>query len=201
MTEAEIKANILTFIAAGNETAANALTWAVMLLSMSPEWLDIVRAEAETAWSGPQETLTDRLPMTRAVIEETLRLYPSIVAISREAVAEDEICGSRIKPGSMVVVCPYVLHRHRALWSDPDVFDPSRFAQGRTRHDRFSWIPFGVGPRICIGSAFALQEITILLSMIVQNFDLTLPKGHEVKPVLRVTLKPSCGLPMLVRAR
>jgi cytochrome P450 len=201
MSEAEIRSNVLTFIAAGHETTANALAWSLFLLSESPEWRKLVAAEVEHAF-GPVKNLVERLAVTRAVIEEAIRLYPPIAAISRVAIDSDKVAGEDIRPGSMVVIAPYVLHRHRQLWQRPDVFDPSRFL-GATRANinRFTYLPFGAGPRVCIGSTFALQEATIVLATIVKNFDFEMKPGHVVRPVLRVTLRPAGGLPMKITSR
>ena len=202
MSEAEVRANILTFIAAGQETTANALTWALFLLSQSPEWNERIAAEADREIGGPVENLADRLPQTRAVIDEAMRLYPPIVAISRVALAADQLAGAQVKRGSLVVIAPYVLHRHRLLWTQPDSFAPERFlGAGRETVDRFAYLPFGIGARTCIGGAFALQEATIVLATIARNFKLELLPGHKVWPVQKVTLKPGNGLAMIPRAR
>jgi cytochrome P450 len=202
MTEGEVRSNILTFIAAGHETTANALTWALFLLSQLPEWQDRVRTEASRELGGRSIGLAERLVETRAVIEEAIRLYPPIAAISRVALGPDDLSGARVERGSLVVISPYVLHRHRRLWSRPDEFVPERFlADARTRLDRCAYLPFGAGPRTCIGSAFALQEATIVLATIVRHFDMAMKPGHRVWPLLRVTLRPSGGLPMIIRFR
>jgi cytochrome P450 len=202
LCEAEVRANIITFIAAGHETTANAIAWSLFLLSQSEEWREQVAAEAERELAGPIEGLAERLTKTRAVIDEAIRLYPPIPVISRAALAADEIGGHRIRRRTMVVVAPYVLHRHRMLWEEPDLFDPTRFLPGaRTRIDRFAYLPFGVGPRVCIGSAFALQEATIVLASIMSNFELKLAPNQAVWPMLRVTLRPAGGLQMVVRPR
>src|SRR5262249_19911222 len=161
MTESEVRANIITFISAGHETTANTLSWALYLVSQSPRWRDLVAEEAAREFAGPVDTLADRLVLTRAVIDEALRLYPPIAAISRSALGPDELAGVAVKRGTMVVVSPYVLHRHRTLWKDPDIFAPERFLNGeREKIDRYAYLPFGAGPRICIGATFALQEAT-----------------------------------------
>ena len=201
-TEAELRSNILTFIAAGHETTSNTLSWAMFLLSRSAEWRERVKAEVDREMNPEPANLRDRLVATRAVIEETIRLYPPIAAISRVALGGDELGGESVKRGSLIVISPYVLHRHRSLWDRPDVFDPSRFlGNRRSRIDRFAYLPFGVGPRKCIGSAFALQEATLVLAAIVKNFDFVLCPDHKVWPILRVTLRPANGLPMLIRKR
>lgn len=202
LSEVEVRANILTFIAAGHETTANSITWSLFLLSQSPEWRRRVQAEADRELDGDVEGLAERLVETRAVIDEANRLYPPIAAISRAALAPDELAGEPIRRGTMVVIAPYVLHRHRALWADPDAFDPNRFLDGaRERIDRFAYLPFGVGPRICIGATFALQEAAIVVATVMRHFTLELAPGHAVWPVHRVTVRPSGGLPMIVRRR
>jgi cytochrome P450 len=200
MSQAEVRANAITFIAAGHETTANAITWSLFLLSQSQEWRERVRAEARREIGGPAEDCAERLVDTRAVIEEAIRLYPPIAAISRVAIGPDEVAGHKVKAGSMIVIAPYVLHRHRTLWEQPDVFDPNRFLVGaRSAIHRYAYLPFGVGPRICIGSAFALQEAILVVATIAKNFEFELPPGQRVWPVLRVTLRPEGGLSMLVR--
>jgi cytochrome P450 len=202
MTAAEVRSNILTFIAAGHETTANSLAWSLFLLSQSPAWRERVEAEVDREIGSPIEGLADRLTVTRAAIEEAIRLYPPIAAISRVATAGDTLGGEPLRRGSLVVIAPYVLHRHRRLWDDPDVFDPGRFlGDARKSIDRFAYLPFGAGPRTCIGSAFALQEATLVLAVIMSRFTLTLAPRHAVWPLLRVTLRPEGGLPMTVRLR
>ncbi len=202
MTEAEVRSNILTFIAAGHETTANCLSWSLFLLSQSAEWREKVAAEARRELGGPIDGLPERLVLTRAVIDEALRLYPPIAAISRVAKGPDDLAGSAVKRGSMVVIAPYVLHRHRRLWHAPDCFDPHRFlGEARSQIDRFAYLPFGAGVRTCIGSAFALQEATLVLATIMRNCVLQPAPGHAVWPLLRVTLRPAGGLPMTVTWR
>ncbi len=202
MTEAEVRSNILTFIAAGHETTANSLSWALFLLSQSPEWRDRVAGEADRECFGPAANMAGRFVETLAVIEEAMRLYPPIAAISRVALGPDDLGSERVKRGSLVVIAPYVLHRHRLLWERPDTFDPSRFlGAARTRIDRFAYLPFGAGPRTCIGSAFALQEATVVLAKIARHFTYQMKQGHAVWPLLRVTLRPATGLPTVIRRR
>jgi cytochrome P450 len=197
MSEAEVRSNIITFIAAGHETTANAVAWTLFLLSQSPEWCARVKAEACRELGGTVAGLAERLPIARAVIDEALRLYPPLPAISRAAVGPDELAGVKIKPGSMVVIAPYVLHRHRMLWNRPDVFDPTRFlGSARDAIPKYTYLPFGVGPRICIGSPFALQEATIVVATVARHFDFAMAPGQNVWPVLKVTLRPKDGLLM-----
>ncbi|MBV9246797.1 MAG: cytochrome P450 [Methylobacteriaceae bacterium] len=202
LSEAELRGNIITLIAAGHETTANALAWSLFLLSQSEEWRERVAAEADREFGGDIDGLADRLVETRAVIEEALRLYPPIVATSRVAIEPDELAGTPVRAGAMVVVAPYVLHRHRLLWERPDIFDPHRFlGEARREIDRYAYLPFGAGPRICVGAAFALQEATLVLSALVRNFELALAPGFNVEPLLRITLRPKGGLAMIVRRR
>jgi cytochrome P450 len=201
LSDVEVRANILTFIAAGQETTANCITWTLYLLSQSHEWRERVQAEADNEW-GSLDSLAERLVVTRAVIDETNRLYPPITAISRSALDCDELAGETIKPGTLIVIAPYVLHRHRALWTRPNAFDPNRFfGKARESIDRFAYLPFGVGPRICIGATFAIQEASIMVATIMRHFTLEMVSGSTPWPVQKVTLRPKGGLPMIVRRR
>jgi cytochrome P450 len=195
----EVRSNILTFLSAGHETTANTLAWSFFLLSKSPEWRSIVAEEAGRELSKPADGLADRLIATKAVLEEALRLYPPIAALSRQALETDHLGHMAVRPRSLIVISPYVLHRHRRLWSDPDAFDPTRFLpERRGAIPRFAYLPFGIGPRTCIGSSFALQEATIVLAVLTRSFDLRLAPQAEVWPVQRITLRPANGLPMQI---
>jgi cytochrome P450 len=202
MSEIEVKANILTFIAAGQETTANALTWALYLLASSPEWSARVLEEAESELHGDLDGIADRMPITQAVLDEALRLYPPITATTRTAAARDQLFGEQIEAKTMVVVAPYLLHRHRLLWDDPDLFDPSRFLTSATKKiERGAFIPFGTGARMCLGASFAHQEATIVLASLVKNFELRLAPGQTVWPQQGITLRPRDPLLMMARAR
>jgi cytochrome P450 len=203
LSETEVRANILTFIAAGHETTANCIAWSLFLLSQSDEWRARVQEEADHKLDDmAEEGATDSLHDTRAVIDEANRLYPPITAISRAAIGHDELNGQTIKPGTLVVIAPYVLHRHRALWAKPSRFDPNRFAgSARDNIDRFAYLPFGAGPRVCIGATFAIQEASIVIATLMRHFTLQLAPGHVAWPVQKVTLRPKGGLPMMVRRR
>ncbi|HXD46735.1 MAG TPA: cytochrome P450 [Pseudolabrys sp.] len=203
LSEAEVRANVLTFIAAGHETTANCLTWSLYLLSQSREWRERLCAEAERELDrGDPASLADRLVETRAVIDESNRLYPPISAISRVARGDDELSGHAVRRGTMVVIAPYVLHRHRALWTQADAFSPERFLPGaRETIERFAYLPFGAGPRVCIGSAFALQEACVTLAMLARDFDFALAPGHVVRPVQKMTLRADGGMRMILTRR
>ena len=203
LDEASVAANVLTFIGAGHETTANGLTWSLYLLALHPEWRAQVEQEVDEALAeGVTEAALPRLIRTRATFEEALRLYPPAASLSREAIGADELCGRLIRPGETVVISPWVLHRHRQLWDRPDYFDPTRFMPGRRESiDRFAYLPFGAGPRVCIGMGFALQEAVILLASVVKQVRLDLAPGHKVEPVMRITLRPRGGMPMILHRR
>ena len=204
LSEPEIRANVITFIGAGHETTANTLSWSLFLLSEHPAWRARLEAEADAALPEghfPEGGL-ERLVETRAVIEEALRLYPPAATLSREAIGPDHIMGRTIRAGTTVVIAPWVLQRHKLLWANPDLFDPSRFLPGaRETIDRFAYLPFGAGPRVCIGQSFAVQEATIILATILRHYRLDLAPGHVVTPQQRVTLRPKGGLPMMLHRR
>ena len=194
----EVFDNAMTFIFAGHETTANALAWTLYLLSQFPEADAKVAAEvAAIDAAALSRGDIPELPFTRAVLEESMRLYPPAPFISREAVAVDVVGGRSIAPRTSVLVSTWILHRHRLLWERPDEFDPDRFlGQKRDAIHRFAYLPFGAGPRICIGMAFAMQEATVALAAIVRRFRLELDAGAEVHPLARITLRPKNGLKM-----
>lgn len=194
--EAEVFDNVLTFVFAGHETTSNALAWALYLLSLHPD------SEARAADEAAAHDDTASLAYTRMVLEETMRLYPPAPIISRDSVGADTLGGFAIRPKTSIMISPWVLHRHRKLWTDPDYFDPERFAPGRKEKiHRFAYLPFGAGPRVCIGMGFALQEATIILSSILRRYRLELVPGFAVEPLARITLRPRHGVKMRVWKR
>ncbi|MDX7951207.1 cytochrome P450 [Lichenihabitans sp. Uapishka_5] len=204
LSEDDVKANIVTFIAAGHETTSNTLTWALYLLSQDEQVR--LRVEAEVDAALPDQRIVagslEKLPFTRAVIEETLRLYPPAATLTRDAAGPDMLGPLRIKAGSRIVISPWVLHRHKRLWEQPQAFDPDRFLPPRKASvDRFAYLPFGAGPRVCIGASFALQEAIVILATVLRAYRLTLCQGHSVMPIQRVSLRSQGGMPMLVRRR
>ena len=203
MSDFDVRSNIMTFIGAGHETTANTLTWTLYLLSQARDWRARVTAEIDAHFDADSDAdPSEILPITRAVIDEALRLYPPAATLSREAIGEDWLVGLRIAPGTVVTVAPYLLHRHRRLWKDPELFDPTRFlGAARDKIDRFAYLPFGAGPRICIGMAFALQEAVIVLAHLLRRFRFELAPGCVVAPQQRVTLRPRNGLAMVVHRR
>jgi cytochrome P450 len=201
LTDVELRDQILTFIVAGYETTAVALAWTMSLLGRHPDAEARLRTEVADVLGGRTPTAEDlpRLTYTRRVIEESLRIYPPVYALARDAVEEDEIGGFRIPARSTVVLSPYVTHRHPGIWPDPEVFDPDRFAPDRSAgRPRLAWFPFLGGPHQCIGQEFAMMEMTLVISMLVQSFRLRLAPGARVEPRPMLSLRPRDGLPMIV---
>ncbi len=187
--------NAATFYVAGHETTANALAWSVYLMAGDPGVQDRARAEAVAAMPGDPETLPERLPYLRQVLDEALRLYPPAPRFEREAMADDELHGVSVRRGDIISVWPWLLHRHRALWEDADAFDPDRFAPEReSERHRFQYIPFGGGPRVCVGARFATVEALVVLAHWLAARKFTLTEGHVVDPLGSVTLRPRGGI-------
>jgi cytochrome P450 len=194
--ESEVFDNVMTFVFAGHETTANALAWTLYLLSQFPD------ADARVAGEVADAADIEALSFTRMVLEESLRLYPPAPIISRDSIGSDVVGGIAIRPHTSIMISPWVLHRHTTLWDDPDYFDPERFAPGRRETiPRFAYIPFGTGPRVCIGMGFAMQEALIILSALFRRFRFELMPGHPVEPQARLTLRPKFGLKMRVWKR
>lgn len=185
--EQELLDQIATFLIAGHETTALALFWSAYLLALAPE---VQAAAEEEAGAGEAATDASALPVTRAVVQEALRLYPPAFTIVREAREPDEVAGHRLTPGDLVVVSPWVLHRHRRIWVEPDRFDPGRFLPEAPPVDRFAYLPFGIGPRVCIGAQFALVEATAVLATLLTRHRLELVGPKRVLPVAVVTTHP-----------
>ncbi|CAG0985366.1 enediyne biosynthesis protein E7 [Rhizobiaceae bacterium] len=203
-TPIETRDIVTTFMAAGTETSAGAMCWAFYLLSLDPEWR--TRLEDEVDREMPDGIYVEgslmRLPVTRAVVEETLRLYPTVAVTARKAIAADTIDGRAVTPGTIIVISPWLIHRHRKLWAEPDLFDPGRFMPGaREKIDRFAFLPFGAGPRICVGQGFAMQEMIIAVASIARRFLIEPAPGFDIWPELTVTLQPSGDLPVVLRRR
>lgn len=204
MTPAMVADNVLTFLAAGHETTGNALGWILYLLALFPDAEAAVTAEilAVVGERPRGHDAFDKLVFTRAVINEALRLYPPAPFMGREALGADELAGRRIDKGTQILIAPWILHRHRRLWNDADAFRPERFMPPNDRDiARGAFIPFGLGPRICIGRGFALQEILVVLATILPVFRFRLVDPDAVVPQARITLRPAGGLPMFVTPR
>ena len=201
LSDEEVAANILTFILAGHETTARALGWALHLLSRQPEVMTRLQAEAD-AFDVSRSDWTGALPWTRAVLEETMRLFPPAPTMARKALADDNIGGQPIRAGATVVISPWVLQRHRLLWDEPDAFRPERFLpENRKAIDRYAYLPFSAGPRVCIGAAFAMQEAMIALAVILRSAQVEPVTREEPRPVHQITLRTSRPLLLRLRAR
>jgi unspecific monooxygenase len=182
----QLRDQVATMITAGHETTALTLFWCFYLLANAPDIQQRVAAEARDVELGPDALA--RLPYTHAVVQEALRLYPPAFVLVRQAIAADSFHGIDIPAGGVVMISPWVLHHHRALWRDADAFDPSRFLPGAPPPARFSYLPFGAGPRVCIGAQFALAEATHVLAGIIRAFRVR--TDDTVLPVCVVTTQP-----------
>lgn len=202
---AAIRNEAAVIFMAGHETTANTLAWAWYLLSQAPDIEAKLHAELDEVLGGRAPTLADvpKLAYTRAVIEETLRLYPPVPMLAREAVRDTELFGRRVPKSSLVIAVPWLLHRHTEFWAEPDAFIPERFLpEAETQPDKYTYIPFSVGPRVCPGMAFGLTESILCLATLGQNFGLRLRPGAVVEPIARLTLRPEGdGLPMTLHPR
>lgn len=196
MNTAELRDNLLTFIVAGHETTALTLAWSLYLCAFDQEVQDRARAEARAVLTHGQPATGEdvaNLPFIRQIADEALRLYPPAGMISRTALKKDRLCDRDIRPGDTVIIPIYALHRNHLLWEDPDHFRPERFAD-RKAVDRYAYLPFGDGPRICIGSSFALQEAVIILATLLARFRFRPIAGRDPKPVMILTLRPEGGV-------
>lgn len=205
MTNREVRDEVVIIFLAGHETTAVAMTFVWYLLSQHPDVEAKLHAELESVLGGRAPAHADlaKLPYTRMVIEESMRLYPPAPGLSaRQAAADDEICGRKVKKGQMVLIFPWVLHRHEALWDDPLRFDPERFAPERSAgRPRFAYLSFGGELRICIGAQLAMMEATIILATLAQKFHLRLAPAQDIELQARITLRPRDGIRMRLEPR
>jgi cytochrome P450 len=180
---------VATMILAGHETTATALFWSLYLLALDPATQEQLASEARSAaMNGALEI--EKLIFTRAVIDETMRLYPPAFLIARAAIGADTIAGRPVAPNDLILIAPWLLHRHEKLWRDPNAFMPARFMPGAPPPDRFAYLPFGVGARVCIGAHFALVEATLALARIAGTFRVELVDKTPVMPIGVVTTQP-----------
>lgn len=195
MNTSELRDNLLTFIVAGHETTALTLAWSLYLCAFDQDVQHRARTEITSVTKGQNITAQHlpQLPFVRTIIDEALRLYPPAGILSRTARAADTLCGRDVKPGDTVMIPIYALHRHRQLWEAPDDFNPDRFAD-RKSIDRYAYLPFGDGPRICIGANFAIQEAVVILANLLQRFHFNLVPDHTPEPVMILTLRPQTGV-------
>jgi cytochrome P450 len=188
-TDEQLGDQVATMILAGHETTATALFWSLYLLALDPANQEQLAAEVREASADGALDL-ERLKFTRAVVDETMRLYPPAFLIARAAAAPDMIAGMPVRKNDVVLIAPWLLHRHEKLWRDPNAFIPQRFMPPAPPPDRFAYLPFGVGARICVGAHFALVEATLALAKIIGAYRVTLLDQEPVMPVGVVTTQP-----------
>jgi len=195
MNTGELRDNLLTFIVAGHETTALSLSWALYLVANDGGVQDKARAEVLSRVTTEAATGEDvpHLPYIRQIIDEALRLYPPAALVSRTAMAPDTLCGREVRKGDTVIIPIYALHRHHMLWDDPDAFHPERFENAKDL-PRYSYLPFGDGPRICIGASFAIQEAVIILATLLKQFRFRPVEGRVPSPEMTLTLRPEGGV-------
>lgn len=204
MTDEQLRVEVTTFLLAGQETTALALTWTWYLLSQHPEVQQRLEQEIDDAVDGrpPESADLVNLPYARMVIDETMRLYPPAWGFSRQALGDDLLGGYHLPRGWLAFVVPYVLHRLPAYWTAPDAFDPDRFSAERSaERPKFVYVPFGAGPRQCIGNHFALIEAHVIVTTLAQRYRLRLVPHHRVEPWPLITLRPRHGMPMFIERR
>ena len=201
MSDERLVDNLLTLLEAGHETTAKALMWTLYLLARAPDWQDRVRREVLVVCGerAVEAGHLAALQVTVQVIKEAMRLYPPAPVIGRMALKPMVIGGEALPAGSLLVIPMYALHRHRGLWEDPDRFDPERFSPAREKSiRRTQYMPFGAGPRVCIGAQFAMAEATVILATLVRAARFEWDGQHVPYPVSRVTLRAKGGMPLLV---
>lgn len=184
-----LRDQVATMILAGHETTAVTLFWALVLLAATPA--EQARVAAEARAIGTDATAAPRLVRTRAVVQETLRLFPPAFVLVRQAIGPDRLGEQDVAAGSIVMIAPWVLHRHARFWRDPAVFDPDRFMPDAPPPPRYAWLPFGTGQRVCVGAQFALTEATLALAMLLARFEVARLDIEPVLPAAVVTLTPS----------
>jgi cytochrome P450 len=189
---------------AGHETSASALSWALYILSRQADVQERLRREAISVFDGRAPRFSDmkRLNLARNVFRETLRLYPPVAFLPRDAAEAVTMRDKKIKPGAIITISPWIIHRHRKLWADPDLFDPDRWdREDSIESQRNAYLPFSLGPRVCLGAAFALQEGTLILALLAREFRFEPVEGHEPKPIGRLTVRSENGIRLKVARR
>lgn len=203
MSQDLVRDEMASIFLAGHETTAITLSWVMFLLERNPECEKRLHQELDEVLNGATPRFEDisKLVYTRAVIDETLRLYPPVHVFSRQALEEDEIMGQKVPAGSIVMISSWVIHRHELLWDQPEAFRPDRFLPGAAKIHPFAYIPFGAGARVCLGKHLGLTEAVLLLAMITQKYRFRLCPGHPVEPLGRMTLRAKHGIIMSLEPR
>ncbi|MBV7380485.1 cytochrome P450 [Maritimibacter dapengensis] len=195
MSAEELRDNLLTFLVAGHETTALALSWSLYLVGFDQEVQKKASAEARKVLNGRAATAEDvpHLGYIRQIVQEAMRLYPPVAMLSRTATAHDKLRDREVRPGDVMLLPFYALHRNEGVWDRPDAFDPDRFADPKAI-DRFAYLPFGAGPRVCLGMDFGLQEAVIVLATLLSRFRFNPVEGREPEPVMILSLRPGGGV-------
>lgn len=204
MTDRQVRDEAMTLFGAGHETTANALTWTWYLLSQHPDVQARLHEELDSVLGGRPLTLDDlpKLTYTEQVIKESMRLFPPAFVVTRSAIDNTEVGGFEVKKGEIVIVSIWGMHRNPNFFPEPHRFDPERFSpENEKALPKYAYLPFGGGPRVCIGNAFAMMEAKVALASIAQHYTLDLAPGHQVEPVRMFTLRPKYGMKMRVSAR
>lgn len=204
MTDKQLRDELMTIFLAGHETTAMALSWTWYLLSQHPEVIKKLQAEVDTVLNGRAPTVADlpRLPYTEMVVKESMRLYPPAPGFSREPIEDVELAGYTVPKGSLFLMSSYAMHHNPRYFPEPEKFMPERFTpeNEQTRH-KYAYLPFGGGPRVCIGNNFALMEARLVLAVMIQRVELNLIPGQVIEPQQLVTLRPKHGIQMKVVSR
>jgi len=201
MSDTQLINNLLTLLEAGHETTAKALTWTLYLLARSPDWQSSARAEVKRV-AGKETITAAHLPFLQTVhevLKESMRLYPPAPSMLRIFTGPLTVGREKFTRGDVAIIPVYCIHRHRRLWANPDYFDPARFSPELERtYPRTQYMPFGAGPRICIGSAFAMAEAAVLLATFLRDAEFDWDGKHEPEPISRITLRPRGGMRLRV---
>lgn len=203
MGGAALANEVAMMLLAGSETSATAMTWTAYLVAAHPATAAALEAELAALPPGPPDAeQAASLVFTRAVLHEAMRLYPPVAVLSRQARAPDRIRRFEVRAGDTVMAIPWLLHRHAMWWDRPHAFAPERFLpEAARRQPKFTWIPFGAGPRICAGAAFGTAEMLVFLTILLRRFRLGLPAGWAPAPQCRLTLRPKDGMRLLIARR
>jgi len=204
LSDIELRDNVVTFIGAGHETTALALTFSLYLIANAPEVQDrLVKEVCDVCGDRTIDAaMVDAMPFHEQVIKEAMRLYPPVAIIDRMANTDIELGNVKVRKGDLAFALVYIMHRHKLLWEHPERFDPDRFSEERSEgRPRFQYMPFGAGPRICIGMKFAYMEAVAILATLVRALRFRPNPAHQVEPNIRITLRPEGGMPLYVEKR
>jgi cytochrome P450 len=204
MTPDDVLHNMQFFIVAGHETTALALAWALQLLALQPDVQEQAGEQARRVLGENAATaeLLDAMPLIRQILEESMRLYPPVGMLAREVLQTDELCGRQIHANDVVFLPLYALHRHELLWDEPNAFRPERFsAEAAKVRDRYTYLPFGAGPRVCVGANFAMMQAQIILATLLARFRFAPGPKPLPTPTMAMTVRPDTGVTLAITAR